>query len=221
MMGRVRHIVTIAVVALLSAMGARAVAQEYPNPFMLDNSEQSLVKTEWGVGVGGVYTGFGRVSAENVVLNSRLSLQGHMNMALTVGRYFAVESGLIFEKGGIDAEYRGKHYDITTTAFEMPLLLSLRLWDGAVRANAGMQFGLISSGGYLDGRESYMFGTVTPTWNLAAGLGVRVMPNVIVELKYTHALQDGVNQLGATNKGAGLDFTTRTHKVMLGVSLLL
>ena len=102
----------------------------------------------------------------------------------------------------------------------MPLLLSLRLWDGAVRANAGMQFGLISSGGYLDGRESYMFGTVTPTWNLATGVGVRVMPNVIVELKYTHALQDGVNQLGATSKGAGLDFTTRTHKVMLGVSLL-
>lgn len=221
MMGRVGHIVTIAVVALLSAMGARAVAQEYPNPFMLDNSEQSLVKTEWGVGLGGVYTGFSKVSAEAVTLNSHLSFQGNLRMAVTVGRYFAVESGLIFEKGGIDAEYRGKRYDITTTAFEMPLLLSLRLWDGAVRANAGMQFGLISSGGYLDGRESYMFGTVTPTWNLATGVGVRVMPNVIVELKYTHALQDGVNQLGATNKGAGLDFTTRTHKVMLGVSLLL
>ena len=206
---------------MLSMVGARAVAQEYSNPFMLEEREQNLVSTEWGVGVGGVYTGFGRVSAENVVLNSRLSLQGRLNMALTVGSYFAVESGLIFEKGGIDAEYRGKRYDITTTAFEMPLLLSLRLWDGAVRANAGMQFGLISSGGYLDGRESYMFGTVTPTWNLATGVGVRVMPNVIVELKYTHALQDGVNQLGATNKGAGLDFTTRTHKVMLGVSLLL
>ena len=221
MMGRVRHIVTIAVVALLSAMGARAVAQEYSNPFMLEEREQNLVSTEWGVGVGGVYTGFSKVSAEAVTLNSRLSLQGHMNMALTVGRYFAVESGLIFEKGGIDAEYRGKRYDITTTAFEMPLLLSLRLWDGVVRACGGVQFGLISNGGYLDGRESYMFGIVTPTWNLATGVGVRVMPNVIVEFKYTHALQDGVNQLGATNKGAGLDFTTRTHKVMLGVSLLL
>ena len=221
MMGRVGHIVTIAVVTLLSAMGARAVAQEYPNPFMLDNSEQSLVKTEWGVGLGGVYTGFSKVSVEAVTLNSHLSFQGNLRMAVTVGRYFAVESGLIFEKGGIDAEYRGKRYDITTTAFEMPLLLSLRLWDGAVRANAGMQFGLISSGGYLDGRESYMFGTVTPTWNLATGVGVRVMPNVIVEFKYTHALQDGVNQLGATSKGAGLDFTTRTHKVMLGVSLLM
>ena len=221
MLGRLRHILTIAVVALLSAMGARAMAQEYPNPFMFEEREQSLVGTEWGVGVGGVYTGFGRVSAENVVLNSRLSLQGHMNMALTVGRYFAVESGLIFEKGGIDAEYTGRLYDITTSTFEMPLLLSLRLWDGAVRANAGLQFGLMSNSGYADGKESYMFGTVTPTWNLAAGLGVRVMPNVVVELRYSHALQDGVNQLGATNKGAGMDFTTRTHKVMLGVSLLM
>ena len=197
------------------------MAQEYPNPFMLEEREQSLVGTEWGVGLGGVYTGFSRVSAEDVTLNSRLSIQGHMNMALTVGRYFAVESGLIFEKGGIDAEYRGKRYDISTSTFEMPLLLSLRLWDGVFRANAGVLFGLMSNSGYADGRESYMFGTVTPTWNLAAGLGVRVMPNVVVELRYSHALQDGVNQLGATNKGAGMDFTTRTHKVMLGVSLLM
>ena len=221
MMGRVRHIVTIAVVALLSMVGARVMAQEYPNPFMLEEHEQNLVSTEWGAGLGGVYTGFSKVSVEAVTLNSRLSLQGRLNMALTVGRYFAVESGFIFEKGGIDAEYRGKRYDITTTAFEMPLLLSLRLWDGVVRACGGVQFGLISNGGYLDGRESYMFGIVTPTWNLATGVGVRVMPNVVVELKYTHALQDGVNQLGATNRGAGLEFSTRTHKVMFGVSLVM
>ena len=221
MLGRLRHILTVAVAVLLSAMGARAMAQEYPNPFMLEEREQSLVSTEWGVGLGGVYIGFSRVSAEDVALNSRLSIQGHMNMALTVGRYCAVESGLIFEKGGIDAEYRGKRYDISTSTFEMPLLLSLRLWDGVFRANAGVLFGLMSNSGYADGRESYMFGTVTPTWNLAAGLGVRVMPNVVVELRYSHALQDGVNQLGATNKGAGMDFTTRSHKVMLGVSLLM
>ena len=221
MLGRLRHILTVAVAVLLSAMGARAMAQEYPNPFMLEEREQSLVGTEWGVGLGGVYTGFSRVSAEDVALNSRLSIQGHMNMALTVGRYFAVESGLIFEKGGIDAEYRGKRYDISTSTFEMPLLLSLRLWDGVFRANVGVMFGLMSNSGYADGKESYMFGTVTPTWNLAAGLGVRVMPNGVVELRYSHALQDGVNQLGATNKGAGMDFTTRTHKVMLGVSLLM
>lgn len=221
MASRIRDILTIAVVALLSTMGVRAVAQEYYAPFMLEEREQSLVSTEWGAGLGGVYTGVGSVSSKDVVLNTRLGFQGRLNMGLTVGRYFGVESGLIFEKGGIDAEYRGRRYDITTTAFEMPLLLSLRLWDGVLRANAGVQFGLISNGGYLDGKESYMFGTVTPTWNFATGLGLRVMPNVIVELRYSHALQDGVNQLGATDKGAGLDFTTRTHKVMLGVSLIL
>ena len=217
----VRHIVALVAVVLLSVAGGRAQAQEYPNPFMAADSDESIVRTEWGVGVGGVYTGFGRISAEAVELNSRLALQGHLDMAVVVGRYFAVESGMIYQKGGIDAEYRGKRYDISTSTFEMPLLLSLRLWDSAGRINGGVQLGLISSGGYLEGKESYMFGTVTPTWNLAAGVGVRVMPNVVVELGYTHALQDGVNQLGATNKGAGLDFTTRTHKVTLGVSLLM
>ena len=221
MASRIRDILTIAVVALLSTMGVRAVAQEYYAPFMLEEREQSLVSTEWGAGLGGVYTGVGSLSSKDVVLNTRLGFQGRLNMGLTVGRYFGVESGLIFEKGGIDAEYRGKCYDITTAAFEMPLLLSLRLWDGLLRAKAGVQMGLISSGGYLDGVDSYMFGTVTPTWNFATGVGVRVMPNVVVELRYTHALQDGVNQLGATNKGAGHDFNTRTYKAVLGVSLIM
>ena len=215
-----RHIVALVAVVLLS-MGGRAMAQEYPNPFMVEQDNQSLVRTEWGVGVGGVYTGFGSISSSAVTLNSRLAFQGHLDMAVVVGRYFAVESGVVYQKGGLDAEYGAKRYDITTTSFEMPLLLSLRLWDSMVRLDGGVQFGLASSGGYLDGRESYMFGTVTPTWNLAAGVGVRLMPNMVVELRYTHALQDGANQLGATVKGAGLDFTTRTHKVMLGVSLLM
>lgn len=215
-----RHIVALVAVVLLS-MGGRAMAQEYPNPFMVEQDNESLVRTEWGVGVGGVYTGFGSISSSAVTLNSRLAFQGHLDMAVVVGRYFAVESGVVYQKGGIDAEYGAKRYDITTTSFEMPLLLSLRLWDSMVRLDGGVQFGLASSGGYLDGRESYMFGTVTPTWNLAAGVGVRLMPNMVVELRYTHALQDGANQLGATVKGAGLDFTTRTHKVMLGVSLLM
>ena len=188
---------------------------------MVEQSEQSSVRTEWGVGIGAVYTGFGRVSSEAVALNSRLAFQGLLDMAVVLGRYFAVESKMIYEKGGIDAEYRGQRYDISTSTFEMPLLLSLRLWDDAVRVKAGVQFGLISNGGYFDGRENYMFGTVTPTWNFATGVGVRVMPNVVVELGYTHALQDGANQLGATERGAGLDFTTRTHKVALGVSLLM
>lgn len=217
----VRHIVALVAVALLSVVGGRAWAQEYPNPFMTTGSDVGLVSTEWGAGVGGVYTGFGSISSDAVELNSRLAFEGHLNMAVVIGRYFAVESGMIYQKGGIDAEYRGKHYDISTSTFEMPLLLSLRLWDGAVRVNGGVQLGLISNGGYLEGKENYMFGTVTPTWNIATGIGVRVMPNVVVELGYTHALQDGVNQLGATNKGAGLDFTTRTHKVMIGVSLLM
>ncbi len=217
----VRHIVALVAVVLLSVAGGRAMAQEYPNPFMVEDSEQSLVHTEWGIGVGGVYTGFGEVSSKAVTLNSRLAFQGYLDMAVVVGRYFAVESKIVYERGGIDAEYKGKCYDISTSTFEMPLLLSLRLWDGAVRVNGGVQLGLISNGGYLEGRENYMFGTITPTWNLATGVGVRVMPSVVVEVRYTHALQDGVNQLGATIRGAGLDFTTRTHKVMLGVSLLM
>ena len=217
----VRHIVTFVAVALLSMVGVGAMAQSYPNPFMLTESDNGNIKTEWGVGVGGLYTGFSKISSDAVTLNSRLGLQGHLDMAVVFGRYFAIESKAIFEKGGIVAEYKGKNNDISTSAFQMPVLLSCRLWDSAVRVNAGIEFGLISNGGYLEGRESYMFGTITPTWNFATGVGVRIMPNILMELRYIHALQDGVNQLGATNNRQGLDFTTRTHKVIFGVSLLL
>ena len=217
----VRHMVALVAAVLFSVVGEGAMAQEYTNPFMLDSGNQSRVRTEWGVGVGGVYTGFNSISSTGVTLNSRLAFQGHLNMAVLFGRYFGVESGFVYETGGIDAEYRGKSYDISTSTFEMPLLLSLRFWDGVVRANAGVEFGLISDGGYLDGVDSYLFGTMMPTWNLATSIGVRVVPNVVIELRYIQALQDGVNQLGASNKGAGHDFATRIHKVVLGVSLLL
>ena len=217
----VRHIATILVTVLLSLAGGRALAQEHLYPFMVETEPQSKVNTEWGVGVGAVYTGFGKVSSDAVALHSRLGIQGHLDMALLFGHHFALESKIIFERGGIDAEYRNKSYDITTTSMEMPVLLSLRMLDGALRLNGGVEFGLISNGGYLDGRDSYMFGTVTPTWNLATGLGISILPNILLELRYIHALQDGVNQLGATTKGAGHDFKTRTHKVILGLSLLL
>ena len=97
MAGYARHIMAFVAVALLSVTGARLSAQEYPNPFSLYEQEGSRVSTEWGVGIGGVYTGFSRISTDAVALNSRPSIQGHIDMGVVIGRYFGVADERIGE----------------------------------------------------------------------------------------------------------------------------
>ena len=127
---------------------------------------------------------------------------------------------IIYQKGKIDALYRDRLYEVSASTVEVPVMASLRLWDGMLRVNGGVSFGVLSSSGYLDGYESYMFGPITPTWNLTAGVGVYVARMALVDLRYSHALQDNINQIGGARGEAGLDFSSRTHKVSLGVTIL-
>ena len=83
-----------------------------------------------------------------------------------------------------------------------------------------MSFGVLSSSGYLNGYDSYLFGPITPTWNLTAGVGVYVARMVLIDLRYTHALQDNINQIGSAKRRPGIDFSSRTHKVSLGATIL-
>lgn len=213
-------VAVVAVVLALFLGSDRAVAQEYLYPFTEVEQSAGKVQMEWGVGVGAVYTGIEAISRPEIELNSHLAFQGHLDMAVVIGRYFAVESEIIYQKGKIDALYRDKLYEVSASTVEVPVMASLRLWDGMLRVNGGVSFGVLSSSGYLDGYESYMFGPITPTWNLTAGVGVYVARMVLVDLRYSHALQDNINQIGGARGEAGLDFSSRTHKVSLGVTIL-
>lgn len=216
-----KYIMGAVVVVLALFCGSnRAVAQEYLYPFSEVEPSAGKVQIEWGAGVGAVYTGIELVSVPEIELNSRLAFQGHLDMAVVIGRYFAVESEIIYQKGRIDALYRDKLYEVSVSTVEVPVMASLRLWDGMLRVNGGVSFGVLSSSGYLDGYESYMFGPITPTWNLTAGVGVYVARMALVDLRYSHALQDNINQIGGARSEAGLDFSSRTHKVSLGVTIL-
>ena len=213
----------VAVVAVVLALFLgcdRAVAQEYLYPFPEVEQSAGKVQMEWGVGVGAVYTGIEAISRPEIELNSHLAFQGHLDMAVVIGRYFAVESEIMFQKGKIDALYRDRLYEVSASTVEVPVMASLRLWDGMLRVSGGVSFGVLSSSGYLDGYESYMFGPITPTWNLTAGVGVYVARTVLVDLRYSHALQDNINQIGGARSEAGVDFATRTHKVSLGATIL-
>jgi hypothetical protein len=77
----------------------------------------------------------------------------------------------------------------------------------------------MSKGEYTHNNEVMMFGSITPTWNIAGGIGVRLSRYFLIEARYIHALTDNSNQFGGTEQKAGLDFNTRSYKVTLGVSL--
>ncbi|MBO5889939.1 MAG: PorT family protein [Alistipes sp.] len=221
MMRGIKYMVAVVAVVLALFLGSdRAVAQEYLYPFPEVEQSAGKVQMEWGVGVGAVYTGIEAISRPEIELNSHLAFQGHLDMAVVIGRYFAVESEIMFQKGKIDALYRDRLYEVSASTVEVPVMASLRLWDGMLRVSGGVSFGVLSSSGYLDGYESYMFGPITPTWNLTAGVGVYVARTVLVDLRYSHALQDNINQIGGARSEAGVDFATRTHKVSLGATIL-
>lgn len=221
MVRRIRNIVAVLAIALISLLGGgRAMAQEYLYPFQSVEHGSRKISMELGAGVGALYTGIGRISSSDVTLASHLGFVGHFDMGVVIGRYFAIESEIIYQKVRFDATYRGKFYDVRTSTVEMPVMFSLRLWDGILRLNGGVSLGILSSGGYTEGYEALMFGATTPTWNLTAGVGVYVARALLVELRYTHAMQDNVNQLGGTINRPGVDFSTRTHKVSLGATIL-
>ena len=221
MLNGIKHIFAVVAVVLATFWGGdKATAQEYLYPFSEVEQSARKVKVEWGAGVCAVYTGIEAVSIPELKLNSHLAFQGHLDMAVVIGKYFAVESEIIFQKGKIDALYKDKLYEVSVSTVEVPVMASLRLWDGMLRAGGGVSFGVLSSSGYLDGYDSYMFGSITPTWNLTAGVGVYVARMVLIDLRYTHALQDNINQIGSAKGVAGIDFSSRTHKVSLGATIL-
>lgn len=216
----VRNIVAVIAVVVATILCDRAMAQEYSYPFLEIQDESSKLKMEWGVGVGGVYTGVNHVSAPDVTLRSRLGFEGHLNMGVVFGKHFAVESELLLQKARLDTQKGEKIYDVHSTTLMMPIMLSLRMWDETVRFSGGVSFGILSNGDYLDGRDIFMFGAITPTWNLAAKVGVYVARMVLVELRYSYALQDNINQLGGRLHQTGVDFATRTNRVSLGATIL-
>ena len=189
-----------------------AVAQE--RHFHTHDDDAPRIRTEFGVGLGGVYTGFSNVSTESIKLSPRFGFSGHLDMALRIGRWFAVETEVAYQGGSIDVTNGREDRRIRTRTIDIPVLLSLRLANNMVRISAGPLFTVMSRGEYVINEESKMFGPVTPTWNMAAGIGVKVARNFLIEARYTHSLKEELNQF------EGEEFNTRSYRIAAGVTLI-
>jgi hypothetical protein len=143
-------------------------------------------------------------------------------MAVCFGRNFAIETEIAYEGGSMDVKLGDLERRVRLRELDIPVLLSLRFLDSRIRLAAGPLFAVKSSGEYSVEGESYLYGPMLPTWNIAAGVGLRLGKHFIIEARYVHPLVDTVNQFGAIkgNENAGVEFNTRCYKISAGVTIL-
>ena len=214
MKSKLRDIIVAIVAAfVLMASGTEATAQSSEYSFY-SHKETPKVRMEWGVGVGATYTGVKSISTDIVSLKPRLGLAGHFDMALRIGRNFAVETEIHYEGGSISVATPKVEHRVRTRTMDIPVLLSLRMANNRIRLSAGPLFTVMSRAEYTQDGEIKFFGPTNPTWNVAAGVGIGLTRHLLIEARYVHPLKSSINQFD------GIEFNTRSYRVTAGLTLL-
>lgn len=214
MKSKLRDIIVATVAAFaLIASGTEATAQSSEYSFY-SHEETPKVRMEWGVGVGATYTGVKSISTDIVSLKPRLGLAGHFDMALRIGRNFAVETEIHYEGGSISVATPKVEHRVRTRTMDIPVLLSLRMANNRIRLSAGPLFTVMSRAEYTQDGEIKFFGPTNPTWNVAAGVGIGLTRHLLIEARYVHPLKSSINQFD------GIEFNTRSYRVTAGLTLL-
>ena len=214
MKSKLRDIIVATVAAFaLMASGTEATAQSSEYGFY-SHEETPKVRMEWGVGVGATYTGVKSISTDIVSLKPRLGLAGHFDMALRIGRNFAVETEIHYEGGSISVATPKVEHKVRTRTMDIPVLLSLRMANNRIRLSAGPLFTVMSRAEYTQDGEIKFFGPTNPTWNVAAGVGIGLTRHLLIEARYVHPLKSSINQFD------GIEFNTRSYRVTAGLTLL-
>ena len=214
MKSKLRDIIVATVAAfVLMASGTEATAQSSEYSFY-SHEETPKVRMEWGVGVGATYTGVKSISTDIVSLKPRLGLAGHFDMALRIGRNFAVETEIHYEGGSISVATPKVEHRVRTRTMDIPVLLSLRMANNRIRLSAGPLFTVMSRAEYTQDGEIKFFGPTNPTWNVAAGVGIGLTRHLLIEARYVHPLKSSINQFDS------IEFNTRSYRVTAGLTLL-
>ena len=172
------------------------------------------IKTEMNIGVGGVYTMLQSPSPD-VMLKPNLGYHGNVQLALVFGKTVGIQTEVCYSGGSVDVKLRDMDFERTvrTTTIDMPVFLSLRLLN-IVRLNVGPQFTVMNRAEYSIEGETYFLGPLYPTFNLAAGLGIKLLGNLMLEARYVYPLGLGSNQF------MGHEFETLSSRITAGLTLV-
>ncbi len=206
-------VVALAAAFAIMACGTEAMAQSAEYDFY-SYDDTPRVRMEWGVGVGATHTAVKSISTDIVSLKPHMGLAGHFDMAVRIGRNFAIETEIHYEGGSIDVATPKVDHKVRTRTMDIPVLLSLRMINNRLRLSAGPLFTVMSRAEYTHEGEIMFFGPVSPTWNVAAGVGIGITRHLVIEARYVLPLKESVNQFD------GIEFNTRSHRITAGLSLL-
>jgi hypothetical protein len=209
---RIVRNIFVLLLGAISILPASALAQ-CPVSVAVGDGGAPRIKTEFAIGVGGVYTMLEAPSTD-VALKPRLGYQGYVQMALVFGRFIGVGTEICYSGGSVIALRKDKKFERTvrTTTVDIPIFLTLRLLN-IVRLNLGPQFTVMSRAEYSDDGNTKFFGPVYPTVNATAGLGVKLFSNLMLEARYIYPLGRGTNQFDDR------EFTTTTQRITAGLTL--
>lgn len=202
------------VVALILAIAALAKVEAQEYRYTPIEEHRPKIRTEMGVGFGGVYTGIGTLSTEGVELTPRFGFAGRLDFGVRFGRHFALETEVAYQGGSLDISNGREERRVRTKALDIPLFASLRLANNMVHLGVGPVFTVMSRGEYTKDGESQIFGPINPTWNVAASIGVCLAHHYLLELRYTHALAETLNQF------EGEEFTTRSYRIAASFAVI-
>lgn len=174
----------------------------------------SRVHTEWGIGIGGVHTTIINHTATGLTLAPRIGFSGHLDMAVCIGRNFAIETEIGYDGGSLTAARGDERHRVKTRTVNIPVLLSLRMLNSRIQINGGPLFTVMSKADYTCDGEAMMFGPLYPTWNIAGGISIGLSRHLLIEARYIHGLKDNINQF------EGQEFSTRTRRITAGVTLI-
>lgn len=212
-----RYRVILLFVAVLVCGLCRAQAQEYDTYYMSDYGRRPSARMEMGVSLAANYMGIATGAGAVPSLTPRLGVRGALVMSLCWSERYAVQLELayLFNKirAGASAEAGGVERDVRSNVMEIPLLFSLR-GLGPLRVNVGPVLSLAGTARYDLEAERVEFGRMRTTVGYAAGLGVKLSPNVVVDARFT-------GNLGTTlNYYERCEFHSRSYWVTLGLGYM-
>ena len=211
-MSIVRNIVCLLLGAIFFT--SLAASAQCPVSIGVNDNGTPRLRTEFGIGVGGVYTML-QAPSQDVALQPKLGFQGNVQLALVFGRFIGFGTEICYAGGSVEALLKDMNFErrVRTTTIDIPIFLSLRLLN-IVRLNLGPQFTVMSRAEYSVDGETQFFGPLYPTVNAAAGLGVKLFSNLMLEARYIYPLGRGTNQF------MGHEFNTTTSRITAGLTLI-
>ena len=210
----IKSVLAMAVALLLTVGGASAQLPSLGSSAAEAVGAALGLRTEWGVGLKAVYTGVESLSP-NITVAPRIGFGAQFDMALRIGRRFAIETEIGYERGSMMVGNGTEQFKVKTTTMDIPILASLRLLGRMIRISAGPLFSVMNKAQYVNSDNQTMeFGALHPTWNIMASAGVCLGNHWLIEARYVHSLKKTLNQF------EGEEFNLRSRRITVGVTAL-